>query len=275
MSERARAEYGVAAPGSASRPDKVAFVHRRPAHHVRASSTRRSPAPRGVLHARGVGPDARLGHRAAQPAGVDRRRAAARRASAPRCVPIPQRRDRRRAGRTSAPTARSRSCSTKTGLAEFLADARRRRRPSRRPTPRPTTSRCGRTRRARPGGPKAVLRPVRRRRERRSTGWCATTTSYGIGAPDEVNLTASPLHHLAGFSGPHSALLLGHTCVLLDHFDAAEAIAVMERERVTYCVVRARAPLPADPAARRREGSGRRVERSSACCTARRRARRA
>jgi long-chain acyl-CoA synthetase len=60
--------------------------------------------------------------------------------------------------------------------------------------------------------------------------------SYGLADPDEINLTASPLHHLAGFSGPHSALIAGHTTVLLDHFDAAEALRVLEAERVTYWI---------------------------------------
>ena len=52
-------------------------------------------------------------------------------------------------------------------------------------------------------------------------------------SPDEVNITGSPLHHIAGFSGPHSGLLLGHTSVILDHFDAAEWFATVARERAT------------------------------------------
>jgi len=85
------------------------------------------------------------------------------------------------------------------------------------------------------GRPKAVLRgpaPV----EAAMMGMVRYYDSYGIAAPDEVNLTASPLHHVAGFSGPHSALMMGHTCVLLDHYDAAEALRVMEAERVTYWI---------------------------------------
>jgi long-chain acyl-CoA synthetase len=85
------------------------------------------------------------------------------------------------------------------------------------------------------GRPKAVIRgagPV----EGAILGMVRYYESYGIAGPDEVNLTASPLHHLAGFSGPHSALIVGHTTVLLDHFDAAEALRVLEAERVTYWI---------------------------------------
>jgi long-chain acyl-CoA synthetase len=83
------------------------------------------------------------------------------------------------------------------------------------------------------GRPKAVLRPevdVVANIE----GLVRYYTAYGLDAPDEVNVTGSPLHHLAGFSGPHSALLLGHTTVLLDHFDAAEWFAAVAAEGGTY-----------------------------------------
>ncbi len=83
------------------------------------------------------------------------------------------------------------------------------------------------------GRPKAVLRPVVPAAQS-IEGMVAYYTNYGIDAVDEVNITASPLHHIAGFSGLHSALLLGHTAVLLEHFDAVEWLAAVERERVTY-----------------------------------------
>ena len=60
------------------------------------------------------------------------------------------------------------------------------------------------------GRPKAVLRAVGSA-EASILGMVRYYESYGIAGPDEVNLTASPLHHLAGFSGPHSALIVGHT----------------------------------------------------------------
>ncbi len=85
------------------------------------------------------------------------------------------------------------------------------------------------------GRPKAVLRgsgPA----EAAILGMVRYYESYGIAGVDEVNLTASPLHHVAGFSGPHSALIVGHTTVVLDHYDAAEALRVIETERVTYWI---------------------------------------
>ena len=83
------------------------------------------------------------------------------------------------------------------------------------------------------GRPKAVLRPevpVATLIE----GMVGYYTNYGIASADEVNITASPLHHIAGFSGLHSALLLGHTAVLLGHFDAVQWLSAVEQERVTY-----------------------------------------
>jgi long-chain acyl-CoA synthetase len=83
------------------------------------------------------------------------------------------------------------------------------------------------------GVPKAVLRPDVPAADS-IAGLVRYYQAYGLADPAEVNVTASPLHHLAGFSGPHSALLLGHTTVLLPSFDAAEWLATVERERATY-----------------------------------------
>ncbi len=58
--------------------------------------------------------------------------------------------------------------------------------------------------------------------------------TFGIDAADERNLALAPLHHLAGWSYPHSALLLGQTTVLVDGFDAEDTLALIERERITY-----------------------------------------
>jgi long-chain acyl-CoA synthetase len=57
---------------------------------------------------------------------------------------------------------------------------------------------------------------------------------WGLDEPDLVNLAVSPMHHLAGWSYPHSALVFGHTTVLMDGFDAEQVLALIERERVTY-----------------------------------------
>ncbi len=83
------------------------------------------------------------------------------------------------------------------------------------------------------GRPKAVLRPEASP-EASIQGLITYYTAYGLDSPDEVNITGSPLHHIAGFSGPHSALLLGHTSVILDHFDAGEWFAAVAAERATY-----------------------------------------
>ena len=120
------------------------------------------------------------------------------------------------------------------------------------------------------GRPKAVLRVVGSA-DASIMGMVRYYESYGIAGTDEVNLTASPLHHLAGFSGPHSALIAGHTTVVLDHFDAAEALRVFETERVTYWIC---APvhlyrltrLPAADRARADLSSVRRVMHGSAPC---------
>jgi long-chain acyl-CoA synthetase len=83
------------------------------------------------------------------------------------------------------------------------------------------------------GRPKAVVRPEVPRAAL-MLGVVQYFESYGLAGPDEVNLTASPLHHLAGFSGPHSAWLLGHTCVLMERYEPAEALRSIAAERVTY-----------------------------------------
>ncbi len=83
------------------------------------------------------------------------------------------------------------------------------------------------------GLPKAVLRPEVPPQQS-ADGLVNHYVNYGLESPDEVNITASPFHHLAGFSGPHSAFLLGHTTVILDHFDAAAWFAAVAAERVTY-----------------------------------------
>jgi long-chain acyl-CoA synthetase len=57
---------------------------------------------------------------------------------------------------------------------------------------------------------------------------------FGVDGPDHVVLAVSPMHHLAGWSYPHSALTIGQTTVLVDGFDPEEVLALIERERVTY-----------------------------------------
>lgn len=85
------------------------------------------------------------------------------------------------------------------------------------------------------GVPKAVLRPEVAP-HLSIQGLVGYYTAYGLDGPDEVNVTGSPMYHIAGFSGPHTALLLGHTTVILDHFDAGEWLQAIETERVTYAI---------------------------------------
>jgi long-chain acyl-CoA synthetase len=209
------AGYGVAAQAR-TRPDKPAFVHgdRRITFAELDALAHRAAH---VLRGRGVGPDRRLGIALAnRPEWFVAAIGAARLGA--QCVPIP-------AGATAE--EREYFCTDgdvaylldEEGLSEFVAalDAA----PA---TPVPDAAPDYVQLRAYTSGttgrPKAVLRPdvdvVAS-----IDGLVRYYTAYGLDAPDEVNVTGSPLHHLAGFSGPHSALLLGHTTVLLDHFDAA------------------------------------------------------
>ncbi len=257
--------YGVAAHARL-RPDKVAIVaggRRITYREVDAAAT----GAAHVLRARGVGPDRRLGIALRnRPEWMVAALAAARLGA--QVVPIPH---------GATPEERAYFCDDggvaflldEDGLEQFLADVAAA--PST-PIPdanpdyvvlRPYTS--GTT-----GRPKAVLRQVGPA-DASIMGMVRYYESYGIAGTNEVNLTASPLHHLAGFSGPHSALIAGHTTVVLDHFDAAEALRVLEAERVTYWIC---APvhlyrltrLPAADRARADLSSVRRVMHGSAPC---------
>ena len=222
--------YGVAAHARL-RPDKVALIHgdRRMTY---GEIDRAATGAAHVLRLRGVGPDARLGIALRnRPEWFVAALGAARLGA--QVVPIPH-------GATD--DERAYFCDDgqvaflldEAGLEQFLGDVVS---ASTEPLPdaapdyvllRPYTS--GTT-----GQPKAVLRAAGSA-DASIMGMVRYYESYGIDSPDEVNLTASPLHHLAGFSGPHSALIVGHTSVILDHFDAAEAIGVIDAERVTYWI---------------------------------------
>ena len=52
-----------------------------------------------------------------------------------------------------------------------------------------------------------------------------------------VTLCASPLYHNNGFSYCYPVLLQGHQVVLMEHFDAARAVGLVERYRVTMTVL--------------------------------------
>ena len=96
-------------------------------------------------------------------------------------------------------------------------------------------------------------------------------TRFGLEGPDEVVLAVCPMHHLAGWSYPHTSLVLGQTAVLVDGFDPERVLASIERERVTYLnlvpyhFIRI-AALPADVAARYDLSSVRALLHGSAPC---------
>jgi long-chain acyl-CoA synthetase len=59
---------------------------------------------------------------------------------------------------------------------------------------------------------------------------------YGFG-PDMVYLSPAPLYHAAPLRFNLAVQRLGGTCVIMDHFDAAEFLALVERHRVTHTQV--------------------------------------
>jgi long-chain acyl-CoA synthetase len=220
--------YGVRAQAQL-RPERVAFVFGDRRITYRELDEAIAGAS-GALHRRGVGPGARLGIALRnRPEWMVAALGAARLGA--EVVPIPH-----------GATADERAYFCEDGevvylldeaaLADFTADAAQPL-PDDLPAPRPDYVTLRPYTSGTTGRPKAVLRPAPDA-EASIAGMVRYYESYGIGAADEVNLSASPLHHLAGFSGPHGALIVGHTCVLMDHFDASEAIARMQSERVTY-----------------------------------------
>jgi long-chain acyl-CoA synthetase len=83
------------------------------------------------------------------------------------------------------------------------------------------------------GRPKAVLRPAGDPvTGREFVLWY--TGRYGVDGPDHTHLVCGPLYHTAPCAFGSYALLLGHTVVILDHFDPEECLRLIERERVTW-----------------------------------------
>jgi bile acid-coenzyme A ligase len=52
--------------------------------------------------------------------------------------------------------------------------------------------------------------------------------------PDQVQLIAGPLYHNSPFSAAHYGLFEGHTLVLMERFDAARALDLIEEHRVEF-----------------------------------------
>ena len=83
------------------------------------------------------------------------------------------------------------------------------------------------------GVPKAIRRPDPSRE-----AYLANAKAYpqlaGLTEPDEVHLACGPLYHTAPCAFANFGLLLGHTVVLMEHFDAKTCLELIERERVTW-----------------------------------------
>jgi long-chain acyl-CoA synthetase len=56
----------------------------------------------------------------------------------------------------------------------------------------------------------------------------------GLTGPGEVHLVCGPLYHTAPCAFANYAHLLGHTVVLMEHFDAEESLRLIAGERVTW-----------------------------------------
>ena len=82
-------------------------------------------------------------------------------------------------------------------------------------------------------GPKAIERPIPD-----VTMYLASIQAFpqmaGVTDPDEVHLACGPLYHTAPCAFANYALLFGQTVVLMEHFDAAECLRLIDAERVTW-----------------------------------------
>lgn len=58
-----------------------------------------------------------------------------------------------------------------------------------------------------------------------------------VGGPGSVQLVTSPLYHVNGFAFTYTVLLNEGLAVLMERFDAARAVDLIERYRVTYTVM--------------------------------------
>ncbi len=89
--------------------------------------------------------------------------------------------------------------------------------------------------------------------------------------PEETHLVCGPLYHTAPCAFANYALLLGHKLVLVEHFDAADCMTLIERERVSWThmvpinFIRILA-LPDDVRTRHDLGSIKRVLHAAAPC---------
>jgi len=83
------------------------------------------------------------------------------------------------------------------------------------------------------GRPKAVERE-RSPADRFVAAARALPTFAGLDRPAEVHLACGPLYHTAPCAYAQYGLLFGHTVVVMERFDAARSLELVERERVTW-----------------------------------------
>jgi long-chain acyl-CoA synthetase len=83
------------------------------------------------------------------------------------------------------------------------------------------------------GRPKAVERPKADPAGAAARA-AALPTMAGLTGPGEVHLACGPLYHTAPCAFANYALLFGHTVVLMQSFDARDALRAIQDERVTW-----------------------------------------
>ncbi len=83
------------------------------------------------------------------------------------------------------------------------------------------------------GNPKLIVDPTPWAFPR---GFHPYAAVFGLTGP-EVTLLPGPLYHTQGFMVSHVALFQGHRVVLMERFDAARALELIERERVTFASI--------------------------------------
>jgi long-chain acyl-CoA synthetase len=85
------------------------------------------------------------------------------------------------------------------------------------------------------GNPKGVFRPLSGADpEAAALGLCGILFLFGIQPLDDnVHIVGSPLYHTAVMRFAGASLHLGHTLVVMDKWDPAEMLALIERYRVT------------------------------------------
>ncbi len=83
------------------------------------------------------------------------------------------------------------------------------------------------------GRPKGVKRPLKDLKVHEADAHLQLVRDYGL-ANDTVYLSPAPLYHAAPLAFCLAVLRCGGTVVMMPHFDAAEALALIERYRVTH-----------------------------------------